>query len=52
MLSEIKEIKERETKSEELEIKILRKRYKNESRGFKILTEQEKELVKQKTKRR
>ena len=46
MLSEIKELKEIETKLEELEIKILRNRYKNESRGFKILTEQEIELVK------
>ena len=45
MHSEIKELKEIETKLEELEIKILRKRYKNESRGFKILTEQEIELV-------
>ena len=50
--SEIKELKEIETKLEELEIKILRKRYKNESRGFKTLTEQEIELVEKKTKRR
>ena len=46
MLSEIKELKEIETKLEELEIKILTNIYKNEIRGFKILTEQEIELVK------
>ena len=52
MLSEIKELKEIETKLEELEIKILRKRFKNESRGFKKLTEQEIELVKKAKNRR
>ena len=52
MLSEIKELKEIETNLEELEIKILRKRYKNESRGLKKLREQEIELVKKSTKRR
>ena len=44
MYSEIDELKEIETKLEELETKILRKRYKNETRGLKILTEQEIEL--------
>ena len=44
MYSEIKKLKELETKSEELEIKILRKRYKNEASGLGILTEQEIEL--------
>ena len=44
MLSEIKELKEIETKLEELEIKILRKRYKNETKGLKILIEIEIEL--------
>ena len=44
MYSEIKELKEIETKLEELEIKILRKRYRNENRGLKILVEQEIEL--------
>ena len=34
MLSEVKELKEIETYSEELEIKILRKRYRIETRGF------------------
>ena len=52
MLSEVKELKEIETNLEELEIKILRKRYKNESRGLKKLREQEIELVKKSTKRR
>ena len=42
--SEIEELKEVETKLEELEIKILRRRYRNETRGLKILTEQEIEL--------
>ena len=44
MYSEIDELKEIETKLEELETKILRKRYRNETRGLKILTEQEIEL--------
>ena len=39
MLSEIKELKEIETKLEELEIKILRKRFKNEIKGLEILIE-------------
>ena len=42
--SEIEELKEVETKLEELEIKILRRRYRNETRALKILTEQEIEL--------
>ena len=42
--SEIEELKEVETELEELEIKILRRRYRNETRGLKILTEQEIEL--------
>ena len=49
MASEIKDVKEIETKLEELEIKILRKRYINEVSGLRILTEQEIEL---KTKKR
>ena len=44
MHSEIEELKEKETKLEELEIKILRKRYRNETRNFKALIEQEIEL--------
>ena len=47
--SEIKDAKEIETKLEELETKILRKRYRNEISGLEILTEQEIEL---KTKKR
>ena len=46
MLREIKELKEIEAKLEELKIKILRKRYGNETISFKILTEQGIELVK------
>ena len=46
MLPAIKKLKEIETRLEDLEIKILRKRYKNESRSIKILTEQEMQLVK------
>ena len=46
MLSEKKELKEIETKLEELETKILRKRYKNEIKDLKILIEQEIELGK------
>ena len=49
MYSEIKELKEIETKLEELEIKILRKRYRNEASGLGILAEQQIEL---KTKKR
>ena len=37
MRSEVKELKEIETKLEELETKILRKRYKNEIKDLKIL---------------
>ena len=48
MLSEIKELKEIETILEELEIKILRKKYKNEIKDLKIPTEQEIELGKKK----
>ena len=48
MHSEIEELKAIETKLKELEIKILRKRYRNETRDFKILTKQEIELVKKK----
>ena len=44
ILSEIIELREIETKLEELELKILRERYKNETKGLKILTEQEIEL--------
>ena len=44
LLSEIKELKETKTKLKELEIKIMRKRYKNEIKGLKILTDQEIEL--------
>ena len=44
LYSEIKDIKEIETKLEELEIKILIKRYRNETIGLKIPTEQEIEL--------
>ena len=44
MYSEIKELKQIETKLEESEIKILRKGYRNESSGLEILTEQEMEL--------
>ena len=44
MLSKIKELKELETKLEELEIKILGKGYKNETRGLEILMELEIEL--------
>ena len=51
ILSEIKELKEIETKLEELEIKILRTRYKNETKGLKILTEQGIELRTKKQKK-
>ena len=44
MLSEIKELKEIETKLEKLEIKTLKKRYKNEIKDAKMLIEQELEL--------
>ena len=50
--SEIEELKEVETKLEELEIKILRRRYRNETRALKILTEQEIELEIKKMKSR
>ena len=50
MSSEVKELKEIETKLEELKIEILRKRYRNETRGLGILREQEIEL-KTKTKK-
>ena len=52
MYSEIKEIKEIETKLEELEIKILRKWRKNETRGLKILMEQYIELGTKKHKKK
>ena len=54
MLSEIKELKEIETKLEKLEIKALKKRYKNEIKDAKMLIEQELELgtKKQKKKKR
>ena len=41
MYFEIKELKEIETKLEELEIKILRKRYIHETRGLEILMDRE-----------
>ena len=44
MLTKIKELKEIETKLEELERKILRKRYKSEIENLIILKEQEIEL--------
>ena len=44
MHSEIEELKEIETKLEELEIKISRKSYINEATGLEILMELEKEL--------
>ena len=52
MLSKIKELEEIGTKLEELEKGILRKRYRSETIGLEILTEQEIELKskKQKTK--
>ena len=49
--SEIKDLKQIETKLEKLEIKMLRKRYRNETRGLKILIEQEIELKGKKTKK-
>ena len=52
MLSEIKDLKEIETKLEELEMKILRKRYRNETIGLETLTEQEIELKAEKKNRR
>ena len=48
MHREIEELKEIETKLEELEIEILRKWYKNETRGLEMLKEQEIELKKMK----
>ena len=51
MPSEIEELKKMETKLEELEIEILRKWYRNETRCLGILMEQEIEL-KTKTKKR
>ena len=50
MHSEIEELKEIEKKIKELEIKILRKRYRNETRCLKILIEQEIELETKKQK--
>ena len=41
MLSKIKELEEIGTKLEELETKILRKRYRSETIGLETLTEQE-----------
>ena len=52
MYSEIKDVREIKTKLEELEIKILRKRYRNEPRSLEILMEQEIELKKKKEKKR
>ena len=52
MYFEIKELKEIETKLEELEIEILRKRYINETRGLEILMEQEMELKTKKQKQK
>ena len=49
MLSKIKEVKEIETKLEELEMKILRKRYRNETIGLETLMEQKIELETKKT---
>ena len=49
--SEIKDLKQIETKLEELEIKMLRKRYRNETRGLKILIEQEIEIKAKKNKK-
>ena len=49
---EIKELKEIETKLEELDIKILRKRYRKKTRGLKVLTEQEIELKQKKQKKK
>ena len=51
MFNEIKELKEVEIKSEEFGIKILRKRYKNEIKEVKILTEQKIELETKKQKK-
>ena len=50
MSVEIEELKEIETKLEELDIKIFGKRYKNETRDFKVLIEQEIELETKKQK--
>ena len=50
MLSEIKDLKEIVKKLEELEIKVLRKRYRNESICLKVLIEQEKEFKAKKQK--
>ena len=44
MHREIEELKEVETKLEELYMKILKKKYRNETRGLEILVEQEIEL--------
>ena len=52
MLNETKKLEDIETKLEELEIKILRKRYKNEIKKLKILIEQEIELGTKKQKKR
>ena len=52
MYSEIKDVKEIKTKLEELEIKILRKRYRNEPRSLEILMEQEIELKKKRKKKK
>ena len=51
MHREIEGLKEIETKLEELEIKILRKWYRNEIRGLEILKEQEIELKIKETKK-
>ena len=50
MLSKIKEVKEIDTKLKELEMKILRKRYRYETIGLETLLEQKQELETKKTK--
>ena len=50
MLSKVKEVKEIETKLGELEMKILRKRYRNETIGLETLTKEETELKAKKQK--
>ena len=51
MYIEIKELKEIQAKLEKLEIKILRKWYRNKTRGLEILKEQEIELKTKETKK-
>ena len=52
MLSKINELKEIGTKLEELETKILRKRYRNETIGLETLMEQEIEFKAKKREKR